>query len=125
MDSAPHFSIDHQTSGKNTAATLSEPVFGFCDSDESSLNNNSIRIGSDQATTEEGSKLGSTKGATTKDEIEKQVENLLNFELGFSLVMEAISKSKKPVIGHNMKFDLAFLYHQFYKELPDNFASFA
>jgi hypothetical protein len=48
----------------------------------------------------------------------------MKFELGFSRVIEMISKYKKPIIGHNMKFDIAFIYHQFYKELPDSFAKF-
>jgi len=39
--------------------------------------------------------------------------------------MEKISEIKKPVIGHNMKFDLAFIYHQFYKEMPATYEEFA
>jgi poly(A)-specific ribonuclease len=33
-------------------------------------------------------------------------------------------KSKKPVVGHNVKFDLCFLYHQFFKELPETYEKF-
>ena len=66
-----------------------------------------------------------TKKAQQEFEKEFQIEQLLNFELGFSRVMEAIAKSKKPIIGHNMKFDLAFLYHQFFKEMPDTYEKFA
>lgn len=39
--------------------------------------------------------------------------------------MEQISKSKKPVIGHNMIYDVAFMYHQFFKPLPETYAQFA
>jgi poly(A)-specific ribonuclease len=46
---------------------------------------------------------------------------LLDFELGFSRVIKLISESKKPVVGHNMKFDILFLYHQFFKPLPASF----
>jgi hypothetical protein len=50
---------------------------------------------------------------------------LLKFEIGFAKVIKKISDSKKPIIGHNMKFDLAFIYHQFYKELPERYEEFA
>lgn len=102
-------------------------MFGFCDEDDMSINQPTIRISSDQENTKEASKATSVKNGSGPegDEIDRQVENLLNFELGFSQVMEAISKSKKPIIGHNMKFDIAFMYHQFYKELPDTYAEFA
>jgi len=46
-----------------------------------------------------------------ENEIEYQIDQLLKFELGFGRVMKHIAKSKKPIIGHNMKFDLAFLFH--------------
>jgi poly(A)-specific ribonuclease len=39
--------------------------------------------------------------------------------------MQDIVKSKKPVVGHNVKFDLCFLYHQFFKDLPDTYEKFA
>ena len=40
-----------------------------------------------------------------------EAESLLSYEIGFSRVMKRISESKKPLVGHNMKFDLGFLYH--------------
>ena len=50
-----------------------------------------------------------------EDEI---VAGMIKTELGFSHVIEALSKSKRPIVGHNAIYDLAFVYHQFYKELP-------
>ncbi len=38
----------------------------------------------------------------SESEIEFQVEQLLKFELGFSRIIEKISLSKKPIVGHNM-----------------------
>lgn len=38
--------------------------------------------------------------------------------------MEDIVNSKKPIVGHNVKFDLCFLYHQFFKEMPETFEEF-
>lgn len=46
-------------------------------------------------------------------------------ELGFSQVVEALIQAGKPVIGHNAIYDLAFIYHQFYAELPETYAEFA
>jgi len=56
--------------------------------------------------------------------MEYQIEQLLKFELGFSRVMERIASSKKPVIGHNMIYDLMFMYHQFFREMPDTYEEF-
>ena len=33
--------------------------------------------------------------------------------------------AKKPIIGHNCIYDVAFLYHQFIERMPDNFEEFA
>jgi len=44
--------------------------------------------------------------------------------MGFSLVVEELAKSKKPLVGHNMFFDMLFLYQQFIAELPPIFADF-
>lgn len=48
----------------------------------------------------------------------------MKYELGFSSVIECIAKSGKPLVGHNMKFDLAYIFHQFYKELPSTLDKF-
>jgi len=36
---------------------------------------------------------------------------MANSELGFSQVIETISRSQKPLIGHNMIYDVAFIYN--------------
>ena len=44
--------------------------------------------------------------------------------MGFSLVVEMLIKHKKPVIGHNMIYDVLYLYTQFIDELPDTYLEF-
>ena len=39
-------------------------------------------------------------------------------EVGFSLVIKLLSEVKKPLIGHNMIFDLGFITHMFMEPLP-------
>jgi|LauGreDrversion4_2_1035121.scaffolds.fasta_scaffold1132906_1 DNA polymerase III epsilon subunit-like protein len=48
-------------------------------------------------------------------------------ELGFSRVIQLIMDSKKPLVGHNMMYDLGFIYRQFVSKdgsLPENFEDF-
>lgn len=48
--------------------------------------------------------------------------------MGFSRVIEVIMKSKKPLIGHNMIFDIAFILRQFVSrdcDLPKTYDLFA
>lgn len=59
------------------------------------------------------------------EEVEEQIEKMMKEELGFSLVIQALAKANKPLIGHNAIFDLAFIYHQFFSELPDTYVEFA
>jgi hypothetical protein len=51
----------------------------------------------------------------------------LNFEkeMGFSLVIEEMIKAKKPLVGHNFIYDVAFLYDQFVAPMPDTFSEFS
>ena len=37
----------------------------------------------------------------------------------------ALKKSKKPIIGHNMMYDILFTYEQFIGPLPDSYKKFA
>lgn len=53
------------------------------------------------------------KGAAEED-ADVQIEKMVAEELGFSLVVEALIKAGKPIVGHNAIYDLAFIYHQFY-----------
>lgn len=45
-------------------------------------------------------------------------------EMGFSLVVEELANAKKPIIGHNMSYDIIYLYNQFIDTLPDSYSEF-
>ena len=44
--------------------------------------------------------------------------------MGFTKVIEEIIQSKKPLVGHNMMFDIMFLYQQFIDDLPETLSEF-
>lgn len=44
--------------------------------------------------------------------------------MGFSLVVEMLAEAKKPIVGHNMIYDILYLYNQFVDELPDTYIDF-
>jgi poly(A)-specific ribonuclease len=44
--------------------------------------------------------------------------------MGFSLVVEELIKAKKPIIGHNMIYDVIYLYNQFIDDLPPTYLEF-
>lgn len=50
-------------------------------------------------------------------------------ELGFTVVVESIIKkcqsSVCPLVGHNMMYDILYLFNQFIMPLPENFDEFA
>lgn len=52
------------------------------------------------------------------------IEEFVNEELGFSLLISEVINSKKPIIGHNMLYDLMFLYDKFIDDLPSDITSF-
>ena len=45
-------------------------------------------------------------------------------EMGFSLIVEELIKAKKSIVGHNMIYDIIYLYNQFIDELPDTYSEF-
>lgn len=48
-------------------------------------------------------------------------------EFGFTRVIELLIQYKKPFIGHNMIFDMAFMYRQFISgtgDLPKDYEEF-
>ena len=44
-------------------------------------------------------------------ELKLQAQQLFMQELGFSLIVSYLIESKKPLIGHNMIYDLGFLFN--------------
>ncbi|CDW79233.1 poly-specific ribonuclease parn-like domain-containing protein 1-like [Stylonychia lemnae] len=53
-----------------------------------------------------------------------EIQDITDFEIGFSKVIEELINSKKPLVGHNMLFDMMFLYQQFIDELPPTLKEF-
>lgn len=45
--------------------------------------------------------------------------------MGFSRVIEYLQAAKKPIVGHNLMFDAAFVFEQFVKRLPNSYIEFA
>ena len=45
-------------------------------------------------------------------------------EMGWSLVIGQMIKSKKPLIGHNCMYDWMYIYNQHIQRLPDTYAEF-
>mmetsp|Transcript_8797 Transcript_8797/g.6539 ORF Transcript_8797/g.6539 Transcript_8797/m.6539 type:complete len:120 (+) Transcript_8797:750-1109(+) len=54
----------------------------------------------------------------------KEAEELFLREMGFSLVVEMLVKAGKTLIGHNMIYDMVFMYTQFITELPPTYKQF-
>ena len=52
------------------------------------------------------------------------VDELVENELGFSLYIDYLCKKKIPIIGHNIYYDMMFLYDKLIGDLPDNFYAF-
>lgn len=52
------------------------------------------------------------------------VGQYVNQELGFSVYIEKLIKTKKPMIGHNLDYDIMFLYDKFIGDLPDTITEF-
>lgn len=59
------------------------------------------------------------KDEEVKDDIDKEADIL-----GFSLIVEAIIKAKRPIIGHYMGLDLFYFYDHFVDHLPNTFLEF-
>ena len=61
-------------------------------------------------------------GCFNKDE--NKVKELVQDELGFSLYIEYLCKKQIPIIGHNIYYDMMFLYDKLIGDLPDDFYSY-
>ena len=55
---------------------------------------------------------------------EEIIEELTEEELGFSKFIEYLCNKKIPIIGHNIYYDMMFLYDKLIGDLPDNFYAF-
>uniref|UniRef100_A0A0V0GB39 Putative polya-specific ribonuclease parn-like domain-containing protein 1 n=1 Tax=Triatoma dimidiata TaxID=72491 RepID=A0A0V0GB39_TRIDM len=51
-------------------------------------------------------------------------ENLIESLRGFTKLFKLLTRSKKPLVGHNLLFDLLIMYNQFYQQLPSNYTTF-
>jgi poly(A)-specific ribonuclease len=61
-----------------------------------------------------------------KDEdLESVIQTEFLKEMGFSLVIEELIKAKKPIVGHNLIYDMGFIYDQFIAPLPQTFLEFS
>ncbi|KAG3109805.1 hypothetical protein PI125_g10610 [Phytophthora idaei] len=54
----------------------------------------------------------------------KEMKKEMDEAIGFSKVIETLSESKLPVVGHNALLDFVYVFHQFYKPLPETLAEF-
>ena len=55
---------------------------------------------------------------------EEIIEELTSEELGFSRFVEYLCKKQIPIIGHNIYYDMMFLYDKLIGDLPSDFYSF-
>ncbi len=63
--------------------------------------------------------------APSKEECkEEAVDKEFNKMLGFSLIFGEIMKQKKPLVGHNMLYDLCYIIKSFVCPLPNNSMEF-
>lgn len=68
------------------------------------------------------------KSEEEEERIEKELQESemrdLEDSIGISTILQKISISRKPIIGHNLFLDLIYILRQFFKPLPDNLAEF-
>jgi hypothetical protein len=55
---------------------------------------------------------------------DEDIEVIIERLFGFTKVIEALEKTKKPIVGHNMLMDLILLVKQFYVDLPPAYDDF-
>lgn len=59
-----------------------------------------------------------------KTKIDLNYSEKIKLEMGFSLIIEFIIQSKKPIVGHYLILDILFIYESFIDDLPDDFSLF-
>ena len=55
---------------------------------------------------------------------DEKIQELVEDELGFSLFIDYLCKKKIPIIGHNIYYDMMFVYDKLIGDLPDDFYTF-
>lgn len=55
---------------------------------------------------------------------EQNIDELVENELGFSIYLEYLLQKKLPIIGHNIYFDIMFIYDKLINDLPEDFYEF-
>ena len=60
----------------------------------------------------------------SNEEVDMFLKSSLNDELGFSNLIKLLIESEKPIIGHNMLYDLLFIYDKFIDDLPNKLEDF-
>ena len=63
--------------------------------------------------------------ANLTDEDKNKINRHYEEMQGFTKVILELKKAKKPIIGHNMMFDVLFTYEKFIAPLPRTFKEFA
>jgi len=58
------------------------------------------------------------------EETKKEINDTIKSEYGFTHIIDKLIEAKKPIIGHNMIFDIMFLYRQFIDDLPKSYDEF-
>lgn len=51
-------------------------------------------------------------------------ESILQYTLGFSLIVKMLEKARKPLVFHNAFGDILFFYNQFIEPLPASYKRF-
>ncbi|CAM9190358.1 unnamed protein product, partial [Ectocarpus fasciculatus] len=66
-------------------------------------------------------KLEAAAAAAHKEKVEAEAKKKFEAEAGFRLVFDALVEAKKPLVGHNLLFDLLFMLKWVYGPLPETF----
>lgn len=53
-----------------------------------------------------------------------EINEITDYSIGFSKVIEEMIIAKKPLVGHNMMLDIMFVYYQFIDDLPETLHDF-
>lgn len=60
-----------------------------------------------------------------EDKVENEIKEMINQQYGFTAIIDQLIESKVPIVGHNMIYDVMFLYNQFVDAFPHKYADFA